>query len=149
MAPNSFEYMTRLPALALVLAFSLAGCSSDSTTANGSIVGTYSLRSIDGKSVPWTSVSGATTFTVTSATLTLGADLSYALSIPEQSSTGGVAGQTVTISQTGTYLRSGTSMLFTPTPGTAGATTTLTNTTITNGTVSLFVPNLGQCAFTQ
>lgn len=62
-----------IPALALALAVA-TGCSSDSTGPNGSIVGTYSLRTINGYQLPY---SVGYNRSITSETLTLNNDGSY------------------------------------------------------------------------
>ena len=46
--------MRRLVMLALAGSTMLAACSSDSTGPNGSVAGTYTLRTIDGQPLPYT-----------------------------------------------------------------------------------------------
>ncbi|HEY4217125.1 MAG TPA: hypothetical protein VGM67_08305 [Gemmatimonadaceae bacterium] len=58
----------------VALAIGLAACSNDSTSPSGSISGTFTLRSVNGSSLPYTFSSG---FTVTSEVLTLRNDGSY------------------------------------------------------------------------
>ena len=58
----------------LALAGTLAACSTDSTGPNGSITGTYTLRTIDGQPLPYTFSSG---LRLTSDQITLMTDGSY------------------------------------------------------------------------
>jgi hypothetical protein len=58
----------------LALAGTLAACSTDSTGPNGSVTGTYSLRTIDGQQFPYTFPSG---LRLTSDLITLRTDGSY------------------------------------------------------------------------
>lgn len=58
----------------LALAGSLAACSTDSTGPNGSVTGTYTLRTIDGQPLPYTFSSG---LRLTSDQITLRTDGSY------------------------------------------------------------------------
>ena len=58
----------------LALAGTLAACSTDSTGPNGSVTGTYSLRTIDGQQLPYTFPSG---LRLTSDLITLRTDGSY------------------------------------------------------------------------
>ena len=65
--------MRRLVMLALASTM-MAACSADSTGPNGSIVGTYSLRKIDGQPLPYTFSGG---LRLTSDDLTLMSDGTY------------------------------------------------------------------------
>ena len=58
----------------LALAGTLAACSTDSTGPNGSVTGTYTLRTIDGQPLPYTFSSG---LRLTSDQITLRTDGSY------------------------------------------------------------------------
>ena len=58
----------------LALAGSLAACSTDSTGPNGSVTGTYTLRTIDGQQLPYTFSSG---LRLTSDQIILRSDGSY------------------------------------------------------------------------
>ena len=58
----------------LALASTLAACSTDSTGPNGSVTGTYSLRTIDGQPLPYTFSSG---LRLTSDQITLMTDGTY------------------------------------------------------------------------
>jgi hypothetical protein len=58
----------------LALAGTLAACSADSTGPNGSVAGTYSLRRIDGQTLPYTFSSG---LRLVSDELTLRSDGTY------------------------------------------------------------------------
>lgn len=62
-----------IPLLALAVAMATA-CTNDSTSPNGSIVGTYSLRTINGSPLPYNVNFNST---VTSELLTLNRDNSY------------------------------------------------------------------------
>jgi hypothetical protein len=64
--------MRRIALLAAVLA--LAACNSDSTSPNGSVTGTYSLRTINGNSLPFTFSDGSV---LVSDQLTLNANGTY------------------------------------------------------------------------
>ena len=66
--------MRRLVMLALAGTVAAAACSSDSTGPNGSVAGTYSLRRIDGQTLPYTFSSG---LRLTSDDLTLMSDGRY------------------------------------------------------------------------
>jgi hypothetical protein len=58
----------------LALAGTLAACSTDSTGPNGSVAGTYTLRTIDGQQLPYTFSSG---LRLTSDQIVLRTDGSY------------------------------------------------------------------------
>ena len=58
----------------LALAGTLAACSTDSTGPNGSVTGTYTLRTIDGQQLPYTFSSG---LRLTSDQIVLRTDGSY------------------------------------------------------------------------
>lgn len=58
----------------LALAGTLAACSTDSTGPNGSVTGTYTLRTIDGQQLPYTFSSG---LRLTSDQIILRSDGSY------------------------------------------------------------------------
>ena len=58
----------------LALAGTLAACSTDSTGPNGSVAGTYTLRTIDGQQLPYTFSSG---LRLTSDQITLMTDGTY------------------------------------------------------------------------
>lgn len=58
----------------LALASTLAACSTDSTGPNGSVTGTYTLRTIDGQPLPYTFSSG---LRLTSDQITLMTDGTY------------------------------------------------------------------------
>lgn len=58
----------------LALAGTLAACSTDATGPNGSVTGTYTLRTIDGQPLPYTFSSG---LRLTSDQITLRTDGSY------------------------------------------------------------------------
>lgn len=58
----------------LLAAMSLAACNNDSTSPNGSVVGSYSLRTVNGSSLPYTFSNGAV---LVSDQLTLNSDGTY------------------------------------------------------------------------
>ena len=66
--------MRRLVMLALAGCTMLAACSTDSTGPNGSVAGTYTLRTIDGQPLPYTFSGG---LRLTSDELTLRTDGTY------------------------------------------------------------------------
>ena len=66
--------MRRLVMLALASCTMLAACSTDSTGPNGSVAGTYTLRTIDGQPLPYTFSGG---LRLTSDELTLRTDGTY------------------------------------------------------------------------
>lgn len=61
-------------ALVLVLALALSACAMDSTSPSGSVDGSYTLRTINGQSLPFTFRTG---LTLTSEVLTLYRDGTY------------------------------------------------------------------------
>jgi hypothetical protein len=65
-------HMRKLALLAAVVA--LAACSNDSTSPNGSVVGSYSLRTINGNSLPYTFTNGSV---IVTDQLSLRSDGSY------------------------------------------------------------------------
>jgi hypothetical protein len=66
--------MRRLVLFALASTLALAACSTDSTGPNGSVSGTYTLRTINGQSLPYTFSSG---LRLTSDQLTMNRDGTY------------------------------------------------------------------------
>jgi hypothetical protein len=58
------------------LALGLAACNNDSTSPSGSVSGSYTLRTVNGSSLPYTYSDG---FTVTSGNVTLSNDGNYSL----------------------------------------------------------------------
>lgn len=66
-----------LTLVGLALTLTASACDGNSTGPNGSVVGTYRLRTINGQSLPFTFGSGASAVTVVAEQTTLNADGSY------------------------------------------------------------------------
>ena len=96
--------------LALVLVSS-AGCFEDIQQAS-TVNGAYSLQSVNGSALPFTSTSGATTTITTDDVMTLFQGFTYSETAHRRITTNGVASD-VTVNETGSFLVLGTSMTFT------------------------------------
>lgn len=98
--------------LTLIFAFFVAACSSsDSTGPRDSIEGTYTLKTVNGSTLPITITDAGSTFRVNSGSLTIntGNTFSDVTNISVQS-----GGQTVTVNSTctGTFTQNGNSVAF-------------------------------------
>ena len=117
-------------AFAVVVA-TLAACSSSKSTVTGptSVVGSYSLATVNGNSLPFTVPNNPShTIVVQSATVTLNSDHSYTLS-GTGTSDGGDPQQVV--ADAGTYAFSGSTVTFTSTAHPTVYAATVTTTTLT------------------
>jgi hypothetical protein len=99
-----------LPALALVV---LAACGGDKATnpASDSISGVYSLRSVNGTSLPYTFHDGADSYTLTNDVITIADGGTWSETFSYQQTVDGVS-STQTGSDSGTWSRAGTSVSF-------------------------------------
>lgn len=106
--------------LLLALAAAAIGCGSTTDTGNDTIVGTYTLVSVNGNALPTKNNNGAT---ISAGSLSLGADGAFAFSETDSDGSHMTAG---------TYAVSGNNITFTPsTPGESGATGVVDGTTLT------------------
>ncbi|HEX2166209.1 MAG TPA: hypothetical protein VHG09_03125 [Longimicrobiales bacterium] len=102
--------MRRLVALALILPI-LAACDDDPTEPDNSHVGTYTLVSVDGETVPVAIDEGDGVLTISDGTVTLNANGTFAIDI-DISFTEGEQTTPEDLALTGTYTRSGNTVTF-------------------------------------
>lgn len=124
---------------ALLFTVTLSACGDDDKTGPGSasIAGTYTLRTVDGKSVPYTYVEdGADRYEVLSETLVVAEGGTFTSRTSLRSTVAGVT-RTRVLAGDGTYTRAGTALVL----NFAADQTTGTG-TLVNGTITIAIEGL-------
>jgi hypothetical protein len=99
--------------LLAILAFaSLAGCSKDSSTGPVSIVGTYSLQSVNGTPLPFIAQASDPKIEILSDLITINAGTAFGRNALVRT-TYGTSASTTTSTDAGTYVVNGTAISFT------------------------------------
>lgn len=113
-----FTHLIRRAVFASTALFTLTACGSDSATGPASVVGSFSLQTVNGKALPYVFTDSTEGFPITveimsPSAITINADGSFRFSLTFKVSAVGASTTTATDVATGTYTRAGNTLSMT------------------------------------
>lgn len=103
---------------AVICAVLVTSACSESTSIGGTTGGSFTLSTVNGSDLPAISTQGGTQTEVTSGSIALNSDHSWASSLTKRTTTGGTS-QTTTLTDSGTWTQSNGAILLTSNTGSA------------------------------